>query len=388
YMYDYMGRRVQKKVFKYIGVEWKLNETRLFVWDGWNMIEEVVRVVSEVEYSKYYVWGLDLSQSLQGAGGVGGLLAWTDSATYSFYNYLYDVNGNVGQLIDSSDKLIVAHYEYDPFGNIDYTSRSYADENKFAFSTKFYDAETGLIYYGYRYYSSKLRWLSRDPISERGGINMFLFLNNGPINSFDLLGLSKQQCMSISEEASISHYLFFGISGNISIQGTSCECCWTNFRERGKNFWSKKDYWNVTIKASVSAGFGIGSEINLPGIGLVGYTIKGPQFSLSSSIGWKKECNTKSSQFIWTIGTVSGDIGGEFSFGLTYGGTLNYWSKYSVSAFLILNLQKETTCVFMKFIYGFLNEGEAKFQSPFGNVHFPLPGDNFVKSKTSKPHCF
>ncbi|KPA10999.1 sugar-binding protein, partial [Candidatus Magnetomorum sp. HK-1] len=61
YLYDYMGRRIQKKVYEYTGVEWKLNETRLFVWDGWNMIEEVVQVVSEVEYSKYYVWGLDLS---------------------------------------------------------------------------------------------------------------------------------------------------------------------------------------------------------------------------------------------------------------------------------------------------------------------------------------
>ena len=35
------------------------------------------------------------------------------------------------------------------------------------FSTKYYDAETDLYYYGYRYYSPSLgRWISRDPITE------------------------------------------------------------------------------------------------------------------------------------------------------------------------------------------------------------------------------
>ena len=40
-----------------------------------------------------------------------------------------------------------------------------AKVNPFMFSTKFYDWETGLYYYGYRYYNpSTGRWLSRDPL--------------------------------------------------------------------------------------------------------------------------------------------------------------------------------------------------------------------------------
>lgn len=56
-------------------------------------------------------------------------------------------------------------------------------------STKYWDGETGLYYYGYRYYSSELgRWLSRDPLGERGGYNLYAFTYNNPINFFDLLG--------------------------------------------------------------------------------------------------------------------------------------------------------------------------------------------------------
>ena len=48
------------------------------------------------------------------------------------------------------------------------------------FSTKYYDAETDLYYYGYRYYSPSLgRWISRDPIEEEGGVNLYNCNYNG-----------------------------------------------------------------------------------------------------------------------------------------------------------------------------------------------------------------
>ncbi|MDI6810052.1 MAG: RHS repeat-associated core domain-containing protein, partial [Candidatus Eisenbacteria bacterium] len=47
-----------------------------------------------------------------------------------------------------------------------------------------------LLYYGYRYYSPELgRWLSRDPIGERGGRNLYVAIRNNPIDRWDLLGL-------------------------------------------------------------------------------------------------------------------------------------------------------------------------------------------------------
>ena len=58
--------------------EWETCEERTFVYDDWNLIHETIYTIeggvtnmSEVQY----FWGLDLSGTLQGAGGVGGLLA-------------------------------------------------------------------------------------------------------------------------------------------------------------------------------------------------------------------------------------------------------------------------------------------------------------------------
>ncbi len=48
---------------------------------------------------------------------------------------------------------------------------------------------SGVLYYGYRYYNSNTgRWLSRDPIAERGGVNLYGMLGNDAVNLIDLLG--------------------------------------------------------------------------------------------------------------------------------------------------------------------------------------------------------
>ena len=60
----------------------------------------------------------------------------------------------------------------------------------FQFSTKYYDEETGFYYYGYRYYDPQTgRWPSRDPINERGGINLYGFVGNDGVSGIDFLGL-------------------------------------------------------------------------------------------------------------------------------------------------------------------------------------------------------
>jgi RHS repeat-associated protein len=65
-----------------------------------------------------------------------------------------------------------------------------AKANPFRFSTKFQDDETDLLYYGLRYYNASTgRWLSQDPISERGGLNLYAFGMNSPIQGVDGLGL-------------------------------------------------------------------------------------------------------------------------------------------------------------------------------------------------------
>jgi hypothetical protein len=70
---------------------------------------------------------------------------------------------------------------------------SYADALPFHFSSKFTDPESGLNYYGYRYYDPKDgRWLSRDPIGERGGLNLYGMCYNNALSFYDFLGRDPQ----------------------------------------------------------------------------------------------------------------------------------------------------------------------------------------------------
>jgi RHS repeat-associated protein len=126
---------------------------------------------------------------------VGALLQISDHATSKTYLPAYDGNGNVVALFDGaasggSAGSCVAAYEYNPYGEFLRCEGSYARTNPFRFSTKFTDDDTGLVYYGRRYYSpSQGRFLGRDPKMEKGGLNLYGFVTNNPINSWDYLGM-------------------------------------------------------------------------------------------------------------------------------------------------------------------------------------------------------
>jgi len=87
-----------------------------------------------------YVWGLDLSGTMDGAGGVGGLL-WMTLHTASgpaagTHFAAYDGNGNVVALWAASDGSETARYEYGPFGEPIRVTGPAAALNPFRFSTK------------------------------------------------------------------------------------------------------------------------------------------------------------------------------------------------------------------------------------------------------------
>ena len=150
-----------------------------------------------------YVWGLDLDGTLQGAGGVGGLLAVIRSdcaatnanpnlqlTTYNSQLYFptYDANGNITEYVTTNGK-IVAHYDYSPFGETLIESGDLASSFTHRFSTKPWCPVTGLYEYQMRKYRPEIgRWLSRDPIGEQGGLNLLLFCSNFPLSKVDIIG--------------------------------------------------------------------------------------------------------------------------------------------------------------------------------------------------------
>ena len=186
--YDAQSRRVRKTVTSGSAV---ISNTA-YLYDGWNLIAEYSLTSdgnngTTATLQAANTWGIDLSGSRQGAGGVGGLLTrTTGGATYA---YSFDGNGNVSELLDLAGNT-AAHYEYGPFGEPLRVSGAMAGQNPFRFSTKYTDDETGLLYYGYRFYNpSTGRWVSRDPIGENGGINLYEFCANRPTIRIDLLGM-------------------------------------------------------------------------------------------------------------------------------------------------------------------------------------------------------
>jgi RHS repeat-associated protein len=84
----------------------------------------------------------------------------------------------------------LAQYQFDPYGNTISEISNPAISNPFKFSTKYLDAETGLYYYGFRYYQPETgRWAaSRDPMGEKGGISLYAFCHNNGANKCDKLG--------------------------------------------------------------------------------------------------------------------------------------------------------------------------------------------------------
>lgn len=64
------------------------------------------------------------------------------------------------------------------------------NDSSYRSSTKPKESFGEFYYYGYRFYDAGLgRWLNRDPIEERGGVNLYGFVGNDGVNKWDLLGL-------------------------------------------------------------------------------------------------------------------------------------------------------------------------------------------------------
>jgi RHS repeat-associated protein len=186
YTYDSQSRRVRKVVSLWDNGanDFVVSHDTRFIWDQWNLLAEFD---SSNAILRSYIWGLDLSGSMQGAGGVGGLLSVQNSSVTAFP--VYDGNGNVMAYTDASSGTLLASYEYDPFGRRIKSLGAQAESFPHRFSTKYEDSETGFLYYGYRYFDPETgRWPNRDPIEEEGGYNLYAFVGNDGINWWDYLG--------------------------------------------------------------------------------------------------------------------------------------------------------------------------------------------------------
>ena len=228
FTYDAQGRRTAKRVFRFVvppsgaAGSWVLFSETVFVYDGWTLLAEFSLQPSAFSLQRSYLWGLDLEGLRTGqpdggaAQGVGGLVAFSawnvpgalpkaqgaTKARPASRFAVADANGSIAVLVDANPtdprNPVLETVEYEPFGRV--LSRSRADAGPlpaqaeplcpFGFSSRYLDSDTGLLYFGYRYYTPDLgRWLCRDPLQEQAGPNLYAYCQNDPINQIDPLGL-------------------------------------------------------------------------------------------------------------------------------------------------------------------------------------------------------
>jgi RHS repeat-associated protein len=212
FSYDGKMRRRIRQEYAWQGGAWAQTNAVYYVYDGNLVIQERdSNNLPAVTYTR----GKDLSGSLEGAGGIGGLLARTAPSailpsvpSHSYYHA--DASGNITMLINAS-QAVVAQYLYDAFGNVLSKSGPLADANLYRFSSKEAHLNSGLDYYLYRYYDANLqRWPNRDPMGDIGfqvawhstltrywqpppfeyivGPNLYKGINNDELDYFDTDG--------------------------------------------------------------------------------------------------------------------------------------------------------------------------------------------------------
>jgi RHS repeat-associated protein len=193
FIYDGLGRLRKRIDSSWIFLDddfgWSPDSAVVYVYDGMRVIQERDgNNAPAVSYTR----GTDLSGSLEGAGGIGGLLARShgySSGNWSTHNFYHaDGNGNITYL-ESSSQTLSASYRYDPFGNTVSSSGTLAFANSYQYSSKMILPAFGLYYYGYRWYAPNLqRWLTKDPLGEYGGVNLYQSFFNSPLHFVDRNG--------------------------------------------------------------------------------------------------------------------------------------------------------------------------------------------------------
>jgi RHS repeat-associated protein len=183
--YDGFGRRVSKTMN---GV------TKRYLYDGDNLFMELDNGGAPVV--EYAYWGLDNPHSMKKGG-------------QTYYFVQDPVGGSVKGLVRQSDNSVQAQYGYTMFGYPEGTTIDNVG-NTLQFAGREFD-ETGLYYNRARYYDPLLgRFISEDPIGLEGGINLYAYASNDPVQFRDPLGLS-----SCGADGPF-------IPGEITLRGPSC----------------------------------------------------------------------------------------------------------------------------------------------------------------------
>jgi len=251
YTYDVLGNRVA------------FGNTRYVVDPTGGLSKVLAETDASGNITAYYVYGL-------------GLLSKITPADQAYY-YHYDGIGSTIAITNASG-TVVNKYAYDEYGKV--LSQTEATSNPFKYVGKYgvMDDGIGLLYMRARYYDYEMRrFISKDPIGFGGGLNVYSYVGNNPINGIDPLGLWSVIFEGylplqlggwgggfiFGENPNGRGFVSFrggrGVGGNIALDTNGTSTGWNPCDPSGLGLgvYGNAGYGLLTYNAGISAGAGI-----------------------------------------------------------------------------------------------------------------------------------
>lgn len=171
FRYDGLGRRTYQ--LEYDENDALIGRTR-FLWVGSRIVEEINL----------------LSGSKKKIHLANGVREYTTFSAYTDHYFTRDHLGSIREVVDEDGATLEARYDYDVYGTRSQTLPSPTYDVDHGFTGHYLHQPSGLYLTYYRAYDPELgRWLSRDPLMESAGLNLYAYVFNDPVNMYDPLGL-------------------------------------------------------------------------------------------------------------------------------------------------------------------------------------------------------
>ena len=167
---------------------WKENASGTRTYFLYNGDQVIAEMDSSGNVKSTFTWG---ATGLLGRRSDTGTERW----------YTWDMSGNVAQRSDASG-LVVQGYSVTAYGNVTGTTENDAYAGMGGQYGYYTDYETSYILCTHRYYDpAGGRWLTRDPIEYSGGMNVYAYVTNNPVNKVDPSGLDDDSLTASVKQA-------------------------------------------------------------------------------------------------------------------------------------------------------------------------------------------
>jgi RHS repeat-associated protein len=196
--YDALGRRISTEITKKATGE---KEIEYYYLDGARVIEDLG---PNDEVRRTYVYGNGIDEMLM-------MERWENNVPED--RKLYYHENALGSITHISNEKgeIEESYKYEAYGKVTiYDERGKERKksrfkNRYLFTGREYNSETGLYYYRARYYSAEMgRFLQRDTVRDDILLNLYTYVRNSPMRYIDPEGFKAKHLLTLSSP--IGHY--------------------------------------------------------------------------------------------------------------------------------------------------------------------------------------